>query len=213
MKFGTASRGASAAGEGSPAAGGPPAEPSAHTELPIEQSAEHYVAGSALLERHGPLWKLVDAVVLICVAGMVITVALQVISRSLGSSISWTEELTRLLFIYTAFLGMAAGFRYAQHARIAFVVGKLPRVGQQVAVHLYAVAGITFFVLVAITGWDLVMQQFDSEETSPVLGIGMYLFTLPVVLSAGLAILGLVQSVYLSPTLRHNLERGEMTAA
>jgi TRAP-type C4-dicarboxylate transport system permease small subunit len=187
--------------------------PTADDELPIEQSAEHFVPGSARLEPHGPVWKVVDAVVLIGVGGMVLTVALQVISRSLGASVSWTEELTRLLFIYTAFLGMAAGFRHAEHARIAFLVAKLPRVAQQFAVHLYAVAGIAFFILVGVTGWELVRQQVDSGETSPVLGLGMYLFTLPVVASAVLAILGHVQSVYRSPRLRQTIERGEMTAA
>ncbi len=212
MRFGPAGRGASRAGERS-LAPRPAVGPTADDELPIEQSAEHFVPGSARLEPHGPVWKVVDAVVLIGVGGMVLTVALQVISRSLGASVSWTEELTRLLFIYTAFLGMAAGFRHAEHARIAFLVAKLPRVAQQFAVHLYAVAGIAFFILVGVTGWELVRQQVDSGETSPVLGLGMYLFTLPVVASAVLAILGHVQSVYRSPRLRQTIERGEMTAA
>jgi TRAP-type C4-dicarboxylate transport system permease small subunit len=212
VKFGLARRGVVRAGEESPAprpAGGPVGG----GDVPLDESTEHFVPGSARLEPHGPVWKIVDAVVLVGVGGMVLTVALQVISRSLGVSVSWTEELTRFLFIYTAFLGMAAGFRHAEHARIAFLIAKLPRVGQQFAVHLYAVAGIAFFVVVGVTGWELVMQQFESGEISPVLGVGMYLSTLPVVISAGLAILGHLQSVYRSPRLRQSIERGEMTAA
>jgi TRAP-type C4-dicarboxylate transport system permease small subunit len=212
VKFRLAGRGASQAEETSSAprpAAGPPAD----GEVPLDETAEHFVPGSARLGPHGPVWKAVDAVVLVGVGGMVLTVALQVISRSLGVSVSWTEELTRFLFIYTAFLGMAAGFRHAEHARIAFVIAKLPRAGQQFAVHLYAVAGIVFFVLVGVTGWELVMQQFTSGEISPVLGVGMYLSTLPVVVSSVLAILAHVQSVYRSPKLRETIERGEMTAA
>lgn len=212
MTSGPAGRGASRAGEESPAPR-PAAGPAAEGDLPLDESAEHFVPGTPRLEPHGPVWKVVDAIVLIGVGGMVLTVALQVISRSLGASVSWTEELTRYLFINTAFLGMAAGFRHAEHARIAFLIQRLPRIAQQFAVHLYAVAGIAFFVLVGVTGWELVMQQFESDETSPVLGMGMYLFTLPVVVSAVLAILGHVQSVYRSPRLRQTIERGEMTAA
>jgi len=212
VKFGLARRGAAEAGEESPALR-PAAGPSAADHVPLDESTEHFVPGSARLEPHGPVWKVVDAVVLVGVAAMVVTVAIQVVSRALGASVSWTEELTRFLFIYTAFLGMAAGFRHAEHARIAFVIAKLPRVGQQIAVHLYAVAGIGFFVVVGVTGWELVMQQFESGEISPVLGVGMYLSTLPVVISAGLAILAHVQSVYRSPRLRQAIERGEMTAA
>jgi TRAP-type C4-dicarboxylate transport system permease small subunit len=212
MRFGMAGRGASKAGDTSPA-GRPTAGPVAEGDAPLDQSTEHFVPGSGRLEPSGPLWKVVDAVVLVGVTGMVFTVALQVISRSMGNSVPWTEELTRFLFIYTAFLGMAAGFRHAEHARIAFLVGKLSRTGQRIAVHLYVVAGIAFFLVVGVTGWKLVMQQFRSDETSPVLGVGMYLATLPLLVSAVLAILAHVQSVYRSPRLRESIERGEMTAS
>jgi TRAP-type C4-dicarboxylate transport system permease small subunit len=212
VKLGLSRRGVPWAGESSPAPA-PVAGSTAEGDLPLDETAEHFVPGSARLEPHGPVWKVVDVVVLVGVAGMVLAVALQVISRSLGASVSWTEELTRFLFIYTAFLGMAAGFRHAEHARIAFLIAKLPRLGQQIAVHLYAVAGIGFFILVGVTGWELVMQQYESEETSPVLGVGMYVSTVPIVIAAVLAILGLVQSVYRSPRLRQAIERGEMTAA
>jgi TRAP-type C4-dicarboxylate transport system permease small subunit len=206
-----ARRGAPKAGD-SPA-GRPTAGPVAEGDVPLDQSTEHFVPGSGRVEPSGALWKVVDAVVLVGVTGMVLTVALQVVSRSMGNSVPWTEELTRFLFIYTAFLGMAAGFRYAEHARIAFLVGKLPRAGQRIAVHLYVVAGIVFFLVVGVTGWQLVMQQFRSDETSPVLGIGMYLATLPLIVSAVLAILAHLQSVYRSPRLRESIERGEMTAS
>ncbi|WP_116043785.1 TRAP transporter small permease [Amycolatopsis palatopharyngis] len=178
---------------------------------PIEETGEHYALGSARLQPHGPLWKVVDALVLVGVGGMVLTVALQVVSRGLGASIPWTEEVTRILFIYATFMGLAAGFRHAEHARIAFVIGKLPRVGQRLTVHLYVAATVTFFLIVGVKGWELVVQQFNSQERTPALGLGMYLVTLPIVGSAVLAIVAVIQSVYRSPKLRERLERGEMT--
>jgi TRAP-type C4-dicarboxylate transport system permease small subunit len=181
--------------------------------VPIGETAEAYVIGSARVEPHGPLWKIVDAILLVGVAGMVVTVSIQVISRALGEAVSWTEELTRFLFIYTAFLGLAAGFRHADHARVAFLVAKLPRIGQQVAVHVYAVACCAFFLVVGYYGWNLVVQQYESQETSPSLGLGMYLVTGSIVVSAVLSIVAVVQSVYRSPKLRVRLERGEMTAS
>lgn len=179
----------------------------------LGETAEANVSGSSRVEPHGPLWRIVDGVVLVGVLGMVITVSVQVISRSMGEAVSWTEELTRFLFIYTAFLGMAAGFRHAEHARIAFLLGKLPRIGQQLGAHLYAVTGVVFFLVVGYHGWELVAQQYESQETSPSLGLGMYLITAPIVVSAVLAIVAHVQSVYRSPKLRKRLERGEMTGS
>lgn len=180
--------------------------------LPMGDTVEHYSPGSARLEPQGPLWQAVDALVLMLVTGIVLTVALQVVSRWMGESVTWTEELTRFLFIYTAFFGMAAGFRHAEHARIAFVIGKLPRVAQRASAHLYVLAGLVFFAIVAVKGWDLTVQQFDSGERSAALNIGMYIATLPVVISAVLAIIAHIQSVYRSPQLRERLERGEMTS-
>lgn len=193
-------------------AASPPGIPPAGSGLPIEETGKHYTPGSARLEPHGPLWRVVDGLVLVGIAGMVVTVALQVVSRAVGASVPWTEELTRVLFVYATFLGVAAGFRHAEHARIAFLVGKLPRSGQQLAVHLYVVTTVAFFLVVGVKGWEMMVQQFGSHERSPVLGFGMYLVTLPVVLSALLAIIAVIQSVYRSPKLRERIERGEMTS-
>jgi TRAP-type C4-dicarboxylate transport system permease small subunit len=184
----------------------------ARAHVPLEETSEHYTPASARLEPRGYLWKAVDALVLVGVGGMVVTVAVQVVSRSLGSSVTWTEELTRILFIYSTFLGLAAGFRQAEHARIAFVVSRLPRIAQKLTVHLYVVTTVGFFVIVAVQGWELVQQQMRSNETSPALGLGMYLVTLPIVVSAVLSVIAVVQSVYRSPTLREALEHGEMTS-
>lgn len=184
----------------------------AYDHVPIDDTAEHYSPGSGRLEPHGPLWKVVDALVFVFVTGIVVTVAVQVVSRWLGESVTWTEELTRFLFIYTAFFGMAAGFRHAEHARIAFLIGRLPSVLQRMSVHLYVVAGLVFFTIVAVKGWELTVQQYDSNERSAALNIGMYLATLPIVIAAVLAIIAHVQSVYRSPKLRERLERGEMTS-
>jgi TRAP-type C4-dicarboxylate transport system permease small subunit len=179
---------------------------------PPREVAERFVpAGVEPVRRPWPL-RVIEAIVLLGMAGMVLTVALQVISRQLGSSIAWTEELTRYLFIYTTFMGMAAGFFTAEHARIGFVVARLWAPLRRVTVHLYAVAGVAFFGVVGVKGWELTLQQYRSHETSPVLGIGMWIVTLPIVLSAALAAWAHIHAVYRAPELRDRLERGAMTA-
>jgi TRAP-type C4-dicarboxylate transport system permease small subunit len=137
-----------------------------------------------------------------------VTVTLQVVSRLMGHSLPWTEETTRYLFIWTAFLGLAAGFRSAEHARIGIVITLLPPVLRRLLAHAYVLAGLVFFGVVGYKGFQLSMQQFRSGETSPALGIGMYLVTLPVTISAILAILAHFQSVYRDPALREQIEKG-----
>ena len=156
--------------------------------------------------RKSLLWRLVEIAIFIGVAGMLAMVTIQVTSRLLGHSVPWTEEVTRYLFIWTTFLGLAAGFRSAEHTRITLLVLCLPARLRAAAVHLYFVAGVIFFGIVAFTGWRLVVQQFHSGESSPALGIGMYLVTSAVVAGAVLAVWAHIESLYLDRRTRELVE-------
>ncbi|WP_300271666.1 TRAP transporter small permease [Halomonas sp.] len=169
----------------------------------------HAEIGGCTGIKKGPLWRGVEILLFCGVVGMLVVVTLQVVARLTPMSLPWTEELTRYLFIWTTFLGLSVGTRSVSHARISLVIGRLPRLLQRVALHMYFVASCTFFMVLAYTGWRLVMQQFYNGETSPALGIGMYLITTSVVVSALLALWALVESVYLDHRTRSYLETGE----
>ena len=154
---------------------------------------------SRILYADRALWLAVDGVLLICVAGITAAVVLQVVSRLLGASIPWTEEIARLFFIWTAFLGMAVGFRRVEHPRVMLLPNAAPVRLQMLFVQLYALVGIAFFCIVCWFGILLVRQQFVFGETSPVLGIGMYLASVPIVLASILAIAAHCVTVYVDP--------------
>jgi TRAP-type C4-dicarboxylate transport system permease small subunit len=136
------------------------------------------------------IWRVVDAVLLVAVISMVVLIALQVGSRLVGHSVAWTEELSRFLFIWTIWLGLAAGFRNGQHPALNFLTGLIPA-SMRVAYRLIpAVSAMILFGVVTWQGWHLMMQQIRFGEESAILQIGMWLTTLPLVLGAGLAILG-----------------------
>lgn len=159
--------------------------------------------------RRFTVWSIVDAALLVAVLGILVVVVLQIGSRLVGRSLSGTEELTRFLFIWTTFLGMASGFRTADHARITFLLRWLPSVARRFSIHLYAAVGILFFAIIAYYGAALSLQQYRNGETSPILQVGMFLVTLPVTVSAILAIVAQIQTVYFEPTVRRGLEHAE----
>ena len=179
------------------------------------QGPEHVVkvvpAGD-ISEPREIIWKIVDAFLFIGITAMLLSVAVQVITRQLGASLPWTEELTRFLFMDTTFLGMAAGFRAAAHPRVSFVLAWGPAWLKKFASHLYAVCGVAFFSVLMVMSWGMMTQQMASGETSPALGIGMFFVTLPLVLSAALAILAHIKTVYFSPYMRRKIEEGEIVA-
>lgn len=152
------------------------------------------------------LWRPVDGVLLICVSSMLIAVSTQVFARTYNFSTPWTEELSRFLFIWTAFLGLSVGFRKLHHPRIMLLVNILPPIFRRVSVHIYALTGMIFFSVVGWYSLKLVYRQIRIGEVSPVLGIGMYIITIPAVISAVLSVIALIQTVYLDKASRSQLE-------
>lgn len=163
-------------------------------------------------EPHGWIWSVVNALLFVGVTVMLLSVTVQIVSRLLGVSLPWTEELTRFVFTATTFLGLAAGFRVAAHPRVTFLVGKGPAWVRKASAHVYAAAGTAFFIILAYTAWTLTAQQIASGETSPALGAQMFLVTLPLVVSAVLAILAHIQTVYFSADMRRRIEQGDIIA-
>ncbi|GAB5078954.1 TRAP transporter small permease [Arthrobacter sp. AD-310] len=161
---------------------------------------------------HGLIWKAVDALLFVGICAMLLSLAAQMVSRQMGASLSWTEELTRFLFMDTTFLGMAAGFRAAVHPRVNFAVAWGPAWLKKVSLHLYAICGTVFFSVLLYKTWELMLQQYAAGESSPALGLKMFLVTLPLVISAALAIIAHITTIYFSPNMRKKILEGEMIA-
>lgn len=163
---------------------------------------------SGILRADRAVWATVDGILLVCVGSITAAVTLQVVSRLLGHSLPWTEELARILFIWTAFLGMAVGFRRVEHPRIMLLPNSAPAAIQVIFSQLYAVVGIVFFCTIGWFGWLLVRQQFVFGETSPVLGIGMYLASVPIVMASILAIIAHLVTVYVDQQAQRLIRAG-----
>lgn len=138
------------------------------------------------------IWRATDGMILVAVLGMVGLITLQVGSRLVGLSVPWTEELSRFLFIWTIWLGLAASFRTGAHPSLQMIPETAPRPVLIVMRMAQLGACITLFAVVGWHGWQLMHQQIRFGEQSPILRVGMWWATLPLVIGSGLAILGMV---------------------
>ncbi len=97
----------------------------------------------------------------------------QVISRYLfASSLSWSEELGRYIFVWITFLGMAAAFQSKAHIALDFLLTLLPARPSR-ALNVFNA------LLVAIVGAALVVGgasliKFGLNQRSAALGLPMY---------------------------------------
>lgn len=136
-----------------------------------------------------------DAMAGLAVTGVLIVVLIQVSSRVLGMPVSWTEEATRYLFVWMIFLGIAAGFRTVETARVTVLIAMMPSLIRRLSVSIYVVACLVFFALMGWTGYHLVYQQFAMNETAATLAVPMWIIGTVMPVSALLAVLAIFESL------------------
>lgn len=137
----------------------------------------------------GWLEKVTDGICGLAAGGTVLVVLAQVVSRLLGTPISWSEELTRALFIWMVFMGLASSMRRADAARVTVFMQALPPLLRRLSLPIYLACSIGFFVLMAWTGTAMVRQQFAMNETIATLGWPSWVIGIVIPASAVIAIL------------------------
>jgi TRAP-type C4-dicarboxylate transport system permease small subunit len=127
--------------------------------------------------------------------GILVVVLMQVAGRLIGHPLPWTEEAVRFLFIWMVFLGLAAGLRTVESARVVILLAMLPGFSRRFAVPIYVTFSVGFFLLVGWTGITLVEQQIMMNEEAATLPIPMWLIGLVMPVSSAIAILAIIDSV------------------
>lgn len=110
----------------------------------------------------------------------------QIFSRKvLNAPASWSEELSRLLFVYMGILGCHLAQHYETHIRIDFILSHFPKLIQVALDSILKLLMSAVFILIALTGIRLCRSA----------GVQDHLVTLglPVtVLNFGLVFLGII---------------------
>ena len=112
----------------------------------------------------------------ILLAGMAVIMGIQVFCRYvLSMSLSWSEELTRYLFIWAGFLSISYCTKRCISIKIEQFVALFPKRGKALfKVINHTVELILFFYLLPFS-WRYLNLAIATGQTSPALGIPMYL--------------------------------------
>lgn len=138
---------------------------------------------------------------------MFVLMIAQIFLRSVfGSSIRWTDELLRFLFIWMVFLGLPSAIYFNELTRFDLLEQKLsPKAAMVLRTVLDLVA--IFILLIVIDGaMVLVSRQMTQMATTMRLRMGLVYAVLP--FSAAAAILFLALNIYLRVTGAPELCRG-----
>jgi TRAP-type C4-dicarboxylate transport system permease small subunit len=123
-----------------------------------------------------------------CLAAMALLVGVQIAGRFLFSySIFWSDELTRFLLVWVAFLGMSAGMRRGAHPGIDSLVRVLPPSAGRLIVSLAIGCSLLFFAV--MLGYGSLLALRTWMQRSPSLGLRMGIPYLAVPASGALMLL------------------------
>lgn len=106
---------------------------------------------------------------------MTVIMGIQVFSRYIiGVSLSWTEEITRYLFIWSAFLSVSLCTRKCISIKIDQFIQIFPKRGKSLFKVLNLTIEFIFFVYLIPYSYLYLKATIESGQVSPACGIPMY---------------------------------------
>ncbi len=143
----------------------------------------------------------------------IILINLQVINRYLlpfldiGNITTWTEELSRYLFIFVSFLGASLAIRKRESIQVSIVINRLPG-SIQSALHLANLLFMFYFSYMMVTnGFQLISFQIETQQTTPALSIPMGIPYSSIPIGFALIMIRLIQ-MFIKDTKTMSLKEG-----
>lgn len=106
------------------------------------------------------------------IAFAVVIVFIQVVMRYVfHSSLSWSEELARYLFVWQIWLGACYAVKKDKHIRIVLVKDKLSAKHQKIMEYIVLLVWLSFSLFLTVKSYDLVQYVGKVGQLSPALRI------------------------------------------
>jgi TRAP-type transport system small permease protein len=142
--------------------------------------------------------RLARRIIVAASAAMILIVTLQVVLRyGFNSSIDWSEEISRLLFVWCMFLAIPLGIREGAHVGIELLVAHIAPVARARLAKACALGGAAMMVVVfwqavsvAALTWDEMMQSVNLSTNW---------FMVPVAIAAAHSFLHFIQLLWREP--------------
>jgi TRAP-type C4-dicarboxylate transport system permease small subunit len=124
---------------------------------------------------------LFESFALLGLTSMILIVITQVMTRKLFNFVFfWSEEMTLLLLVWFAFMGMAIGFREDLHLGVDSFTAFLPDMLNRVLDKIIGISIFGFGVYLIIYGWEFTVMMNESTLAATKLPNSILYLVLPV---------------------------------
>lgn len=116
-----------------------------------------------------------EILMVLMLAAMTLIMGCQVFSRYiLGVSLSWSEEITRYLFIWSAFLSVSLCTRKCISIKVDQFIKMFPKRGKTIFKITNLTVEFAFFVYLIPFSFLYLKATIESGQVSPACGLPMY---------------------------------------
>lgn len=141
--------------------------------------------------------------VIVTLALMSLLILIQVVMRYVfESSLSWSEEVVRWLFVWFIWVGISYGFQLRRHVSVTVLVAFLPQKVQRALALFVYLAMIVFFArmcyigLIQILNPNIIRQMSTAIYWPSGTQVGMVWFYASMPVGTGLTTIRLIQAMY-----------------
>jgi TRAP-type C4-dicarboxylate transport system permease small subunit len=125
--------------------------------------------------------KAVSAAACVAAAVMTLVVIAEVFARYvLSSSMAFSNELARVMFIWTIFLGLPLALSRGRHVGIAILDRILPPAGVQGSIRAGALASLLVLSVVFYKSIELAIRNWDQTLNTMPVTAGVYYLPIPI---------------------------------
>ena len=134
-------------------------------------------------------WKIFDALedwfMVISLGLMLILNFANVVSRYLlSTSLSFTEEITTNLFVWSCFIGAAAAAKRGAHLGFDLVLMYMPKKAARIVSALVTLMTLSMFALLFVLSFDMIETQMMLKQQTPALGWPEWMISLAITVGA-----------------------------
>ncbi len=130
---------------------------------------------------------IINRLVFALIVAMILSITLQIVFRVFFNALTWTEELSRYLLVWSTFLGATMAYKRGMHISVIFCVNLFPPRVRRWVVILSIVLSVIFFAVAIKYGIQL--MAFQKSQISPALRLPMRWVYLVLPLSFGIMVI------------------------
>jgi len=110
-------------------------------------------------------------------------------------TLAWSEELVKLVIIYTTFIGCSASIKNRSIIKVDVMLQLVPRTRFPLIVFSH-LAIIVFSLIMLVYGWKMAAQQATTGQSTIIMGIPMVFLYALMPLMGGLMLIRSLQTLY-----------------